>query len=149
MTLNERLDSMDDGDYVRVAARGGAHFVFAGTVADVRKAEPDETERSFRVTEKRYSKDLTDYRKVKNEYDKIKARLDKLETLIIRQKGKLMVSKEAYEDFKAFGDREVIDDFTAAEIIDDVGPVRVLYVKGVETGKYQKIGDDGKGTGMS
>ena len=60
----------------------------------------------------------------------------------------MRVSKEAYDEFKPFRDREVVDDFIAAKIIDDVGPVRVLYVKGVEAGKYQKIGNDGKGMTM-
>lgn len=149
MTLNEILDSMDDDDYVRVAAKGGAHFVFAGTVADVRAAEPHETERSLHATKKRYTKDKADYEKVKNEYDKVKERLSQLETLLVRQKGKLRVSEEAYKEFKPFGDREVVDDFTAAKVIDDVGPVRVLYVKGVENGRYQKIANNGKGTAMT
>lgn len=127
MTLIEKLETMPDDALVRVGAKGGTNFIFAGSVADVKNEEPVESDR------------------VLKELNSALAMWEsKIETV---KKAKLFAKQIA--EFIPFRDREIIDEFYASRIIDDVDePVMVLYVDGPGFGQWHKIGRDGKGATM-
>lgn len=131
MTLIEKLETMPDDALVRVGAKGGTNFIFAGSVADVKNEEPVESDRVLR------------------ELNSALAMWEsKIETV---KKAKLFTKRASKQiaEFIPFRDREIIDEFYASRIIDDVDkPVMVLYVDGPGFGRWHKIGKDGKGDVM-
>lgn len=131
MTLSERLSTMPDDAFVRIAAADGTNFVFAGTVADVRKEEPVETDRILRELTGSLMMWQSKIGRVKNAPYFVKR------------------FRKHIEEFTPFRDREVLNEFYASRIIDDVDkPVMVLYVDGPGFGRWHKIGKDGKGDVM-
>lgn len=140
MTLADFMRTMQDTDYIKIAAKHGAGFLFAGTVAAVKKEMPATVSKYKLKTYVDYAQKRLKYEETCQRHPREKARL---KTLYER-------AKKAYEDFRPFTEREIIETFYAAECVDDINAVvTVVYIPGNESGRWGHIGADGKGAGAS